>query len=496
MTAYRSPMAAIAFAISLPSFVLSLWITDGTRSAILAVVVLGLLAVYGAGDHIRLSPISLVSLAYFLGYPAVLLGPEFLYANIWFNVPKQAIADAAVWSSRGVAALAVGYFFSVLLLNPHPGSNEQSDAKLKHAEVAHQRLRQFLLVLGLLSCTGWVLALASTGVRLTFGASVHVNADLDAGGLGQIWHVLTQLRIPLFAVAYLAWKSRLIDRILLMVLAVTVLQYVFDTIIIGSKGEIMRGVAALVIAISLSNARWNLRLIGSLIAASCAVYFSFSFVGEYRTIIQAEERAGNPSISLAVQSAAISSALLYTVGLAESTDVGQTGEERMSVMLDRYAAPTFSFGNLLEHTATVSPKEFFWESLLTPLYAVLPRAILPDKPIFFNSGRNASEYYNLPQAGISVSLIGSLYYSFGYIGIVIGMLMVGLVFGFLFIRAQAFTLTQPTWFALTAFATVALLDVGGTFHALATNLTRVAIIVIGAWFLSGLNFKARTNQQS
>ena len=87
----------------------------------------------------------------------------------------------------------------------------------------------------------------------------------------------------------------------------------------------------------------------------------------------------------------------------------------------RFAAPMFSFTNLLRFTNGHSPYEYAWESLLVPAYSILPRVLVPGKPVFFNSSRYAAEYYGWTNGGISVSLPGSLYYAWGYPGILFGM---------------------------------------------------------------------------
>ena len=134
----------------------------------------------------------------------------------------------------------------------------------------------------------------------------------------------------------------------------------------------------------------------------------------------------------------------------------------------------------MEFTGRDPPYENALESFLVPVYSIAPRALIPEKPEFFHSGRNAREYYGWSYGGMSVTLLGSLYFAWGYVGIILGMAFIGGLLAYLVKQVRFSSIYSPNWLILFVTLFVLLMDVGVIFQAITTNIIRVTLVL---WLL-------------
>ena len=90
-----------------------------------------------------------------------------------------------------------------------------------------------------------------------------------------------------------------------------------------------------------------------------------------------------------------------------------------------------SLSLIIKYTPGISDFKYGWEYLLIPLYAFIPRAIWPDKPL--NPSINFGQVYIIDPAisaegSIGQFHIGDLYWNFGLFGIMVGMLLLGIFY--------------------------------------------------------------------
>ena len=266
--------------------------------------------------------------------------------------------------------------------------------------------------------------------------------------------------------------GRLLQGIFLCLVLVSVV----EIIAIGSKESIIRLLLIVLLSFSFIFQKITLKQVLVALLSVVLIYESFAIITEYRAIMYQKYRTGQDVFDFSVQVESFSAAFLASLPFSESATRRQTqvGEK---IIFGRFSSGMYSLAHLLQITGRRSPYEYAWETLLIPLYSITPRAVLPDKPVFFDSGRNAKDYHRWAFGGVSVTLLGSLYFSWGYAGIVLGMLFTGALVAYLVRRVQERGEYAPHWLVLLVVIIVPLTDVGGTFHSLFTNCIRTAVLL-------------------
>ncbi|MEZ5591154.1 MAG: hypothetical protein R3F53_10800 [Gammaproteobacteria bacterium] len=114
--------------------------------------------------------------------------------------------------------------------------------------------------------------------------------------------------------------------------------------------------------------------------------------------MQAELSAGRDVFDFTLQAESFGVALARSVPFLESAETRRT-EVNYDDVFSRFGSAIFSFSNLMKFTEGQPPYEYAWKNLLIPIYSLIPRSLLPSKPKFFDSGRNAKEYYGWSYGG-------------------------------------------------------------------------------------------------
>jgi hypothetical protein len=107
------------------------------------------------------------------------------------------------------------------------------------------------------------------------------------------------------------------------------------------------------------------------------------------------------------------------------------------------------------------------ETLWSAIIAVIPRALWPDKPVYAGSAGLVTRFTGMEFArGTSVGIgqVMELYVNFGAGGVLVGYVLLGMLLGWLDLRAGA-ALAASNWkqFALAFMVGLAFLQVGGNF---------------------------------
>jgi hypothetical protein len=115
----------------------------------------------------------------------------------------------------------------------------------------------------------------------------------------------------------------------------------------------------------------------------------------------------------------------------EFTDRTSKGPERAQTALER-ATTKSSIEIIVKGTGTVTPFEYGY-TLLPMLSAFVPRLIWSDKPSI-QTGQLMNQDFHVTEGDltyISPSHLGELYWNFGWPGVIVGMSMIGMLFGYL-----------------------------------------------------------------
>jgi len=466
----------------LPSFyllasicVLSVLDLNGTQAGILFVLIAAVLGIQSQRKNEIISPVAFVIVAYLLAFPFPMLLPG-LYPDLWNTVSPESLEYGMLWALRGFSALAIGYVL-VEQYGARRRKQRPRDEALYRVRVSYTVY--VLTGIGWLSMLAWIASAMFFGISLTFIESDNVSTDSGAGTLLQIFTLLSDLRYPFF-LGFLVlrfWKKT--DGHLTFLFIALVLISVVEMVVIGSKASIIGAVIVALLTQSILSIKFSVKTVAMGALAVVAVYLSFATITEYRSIMHTEQRSGRDVFDFAVQVESFKSAVLSSLPFSEKTTTRQT-EVGQEEIYSRFSAGMFSLANLMEHTWRRPPYENAWESFLIPIYAIAPRFLIPEKPVFFNSGRNAQEYYGWDYGGIAVSLPGSFYYAWGYTGIIFGMAFLGGLLAYVIGRVRMMGIYSPHGIILLPFLLLNMIYVDVTFHAITTNLIRLAAIL---WLL-------------
>jgi hypothetical protein len=409
----------------------------------------------------RLSPITLVTGAYVLAFPFPVLFPDF-YSTTWRGLYSVAADDAMLWALRAFAALIIAYWIS-------------SDGRVSWQERRRSALTAYSLDLikfiGWLSLAAWLISVLLFGLVLTF-IETQIDVADNSGTLKQVLRHAIDLRYPFFLLFMLLLLQDVRSRQLTALLGLIIATSLVEIAVIGSKKAILNVLVAFLLIFMIVPFHFRLKHIAVGVTSLVMVWASFVFVSEYRSIVRDAFLAGEDISSIGVQTTSFQKAFVNSVTVRSETATEETGSE-VDAVAGRFGGGMFSWANLLHFTDGRSPQEFAVESFFVPIYSLAPRVFAADKPIFFHSGRYAQEFFGWEFGGISVSLIGSLYYTWGYVGIIAGMSFLGWLLAFATHRARSITAYSTNWLVILVTLVIMMLDVGVTFHAIVTNLVRL-----------------------
>jgi O-antigen polysaccharide polymerase Wzy len=256
-------------------------------------------------------------------------------------------------------------------------------------------------------------------------------------GMIMIARMAQPLSILILAYAQASYKRAYMTPIVLVVVGY---QLVFG-FIIDTKSEGLIGAVLVILTNFLVNGRipkvW-------LAVTLVVIVVGFPILQANREI--RDERNINP------MKAAANLALSFQKALEA---VGRTskGSERAQTALER-ATTKSSVEIIVKGAGTVTPFEYGYT--LTPMFeAFIPRLLWADKPSI-PTGQIMNKKFHVTEGDltyISPSHLGELYWNFGWLGVIVGMSLIGLLFGWLGARfnlAEAATITRLLVIMVTA----------------------------------------------
>ena len=258
----------------------------------------------------------------------------------------------------------------------------------------------------------------------------------------------------------------------------------------SSKGVALQLGAAWLIGRASGAVRGNLMrefVIG--VAALGFVYCTFYVVTVYREELRWTVAPNAPiAENVGQQLAALGTAF---EGLVEGRPIDYHDERYDSGnMLERLALVT-AFGTVIDYTSGYAPYENAWASLATPILAFIPRDLVGEKVKFMDSGKFA-ELQGWEFGGLSLTLTGSIFWAWGFEGIIWGMLSIGAILAVLTGSGDHGGVIAK---ALMVRMVIMMLDVGAELQPLMIGLTRTLAFVVVMLFLAH-HFGARQNRHS
>jgi len=415
-------------------------------------------------------PIVLISLVYAIAYPITGLKINEYTDSLSVMVDEYSVDDALRWSYRGFACFIGSYVISEFYLS----MKNPNKIKDKGNDIFPTLYVKFCYVLGFLGLLGFLISFVIyQGVPVTF---LDRNIQHSNTTVMQIVHYLI-MGSYIFFFVYVLFRSRFKKRKLLnWLFYILLLQHVIMIAGEGSKARIFALIICILLPISLSKVKFTMKqgVIGILLAIS--IFIVFSVITNYRILMRADPLSVNNGVIETIEIQTDNFADAFILSYRQfNAGMFKDGEITNQILTRLGSVPSFAY--LLMSTDGKSPYENIISTFLIPLFAVIPRTIFPLKPIYFHSGELASRIFGWEHGGISVTLIGSLYWSWGYYGICLGMTFIGFVFAQIISRFHYYYNKEAgiLYAGLLVILMLYLLNPGKTFHAIVMDIIRYYI---------------------
>lgn len=460
-------------------FLLSLLEMSGILAALWMVAIVCVLWILVRKENVFIPPVAFVAVAYISSFSMPILLPD-LYPKLWIQIPRQSLEFGMLWAVRGFGAFAVGY---ALLMVSTRSSQKRYLQKNNTATNQNQNYTTYLLKsIGWLSLLAWLTSTVFFGISLVFIEGNTITVSSGQGTLVQISTLLLGLRYPFFLVFLINYHKYKSNKQLSFLCLSLLLISLFEILIIGSKGAIIRLLLMSLMAQSFLRIKLNTKQLTKITLICILTYGSFSVITEYRAIMQHNARYRSDASSIETQVTAFKSAFFLSLPFSQTLETRRTTVDSKTA-LNRFGSGMHSFANLLRFTRQHPPYEHALESFLTPAYSFIPRFLLPEKPTFFSSGDNAKKYYGWSYGGISVTLLGSFYYAWGYSGIIFSMFFLGISFSYVIRKSYSSHKLSVHYLIILVTFLLNLMDTGITFQSISTNITRILFLLWTLHFL-------------
>jgi hypothetical protein len=448
------------------------------------------LGLYMSGKLGRFDTLMIVGLTYFSNYPLAYL-TRFRVGSNWFAHLSEANVDyAMLWSYRGFACLVVGYLFSLRVFR-RAATVKRTPRLRMHPFDKHNVT--FLVLLGLLTTlAGAATIVLHQGAPLVF-YETGSNAGTGSRTLYVALNYVYLLGVGSFFLMATFWRRGVRMLGVTALFCVNLGLYLLIAMGSGSKGAFFSILVALAVPVFLEKARPSAKTFVVTALSVTAIYGVFAVVGAYRDLVRslppvegagAVETVRNQltTFRLAAELSldrAMEELGVAPVGGSPSETIADTAQQRLGSSL-------FEFASMLQISDRISPYENPFWTLLSPLITAVPRGLFPGKPTFFGPGEHA-KIYGWTYGGLSISLPGSLYWTWGIEGVCAGMGLLGFLLGLLTQRAVRRVRTASTVGTVLVFQlTLTLLDTGITVQAVLATLTANTLILMLLHMAAGL----------
>ncbi len=425
-----------------------------------ALVLLPLLIVWLGTRRLLISnPIAVVGLMWIFSAALPPLLPEVYQDPVWYTLSPTSYDSAVLWMYRGWAACVVAYWVIWLL-----GPDLRTNARNISGSGNENRLRWLVGVAGLTGSVGTTIL--SRGQGYTF-----IDTENSASSFDMVFHELKQFAvIYIFLHFHARGYGRLPSSERLLLMSVLAAQALI-IISAGSKGAIFEMMAAWLIGSAASAVRDGLAKTFAIgVATLTAVMFTFNVVAQFRMEMHYRGASAGKTYSAALldQIDAMGEAVGSTVTGKSDTGIGDA--------LDRFGYVS-ALATLFERSGGESPYENSAASLAAPILAFIPRDLVGEKVQFFNSGEFA-RMLGWEFGGFSVTLPGSLFWAWGYEGIIVGMLMLGVLLAGLARGSDLGGVVGLVYRAILFRQVMMMLDVGLEFQAILISMTRTLMFLV------------------
>ncbi len=418
------------------------------------------------------NPIYVLGAMWLLGVSLPSIATD-LYSPVhMYGIPPEWREKAALWMYRGWAAFSLVYWAFAPIPSVVSGAETQT---FRMPVVMVSRFRTVVAALALAATIGFLLV--TRGHSYTFE-----HAILDTSTLQQ---VLIEMRAlaPLYVYLYFSAKAdghlRRNERIVLI--AVLASQFFFFTAT-GTKAVPLELLGAWALGAASRGPRMKPAkqvLLGAV--ALFAIYFVFYFNLAYRTEMAYRPSSGG-SLGEVVSSqfTAVSEAATDVVTFRR-LDFDGISTFGMDSILLRFAN-VLPFGNVLAQTQGRPPFEGAFDSLVAPVFAVLPRDLLDSKVHFFGSG-DFAQLLGWEYGGYSITTVGSFYWAWGYAGIIGGMMGLGALLALLVRLGRQSGPWGLIFQAMTVRLVLMMMDIGIEFQPLIISGLRSFLFLCAAYFV-------------
>ncbi len=417
---------------------------------------------------------ALVGLTYLLSYPVAFLSHDAESLGSLRGLSMDSIETALVWSFRGVLCMLLAYVLvseTGLLRRARPA---------RRGPIEDSGALSMSIALGLISAIALVVSIvANRGVPFRFLNRSDVG--FQESSLQMLVHYPEKLGL-VFLFLYMTLRLRGVRNLFLdWVFAATFAGYLVLAAGSGSKGIFLSILLCLGLPFLLRPLRWSPRQIVGVSIALVGTYVTFSVVSDYRTLVRLQPPSNEANVSETIEYQALkfSQAFGLTLsGLTSSPEptLARTSPNVSAQVIARSGSSLRSFASLLQLTEEVSPTENPVASLLAPAYAFVPRSLYAGKPHYFDSGDHA-RFYHWQHGGISVSLVGSLYWAWGLAGVCFGMAFVGLLLALVSRGAETASRSWPVFSGVWILLILSLADTGVTIQSTLTDLVRLGLVL-------------------
>jgi hypothetical protein len=431
-----------------------------------------LLVAFGLAVLVALGPIALtmrgralenpvayyaaISFVYFIGASLVWLGAP--QGNLAF-LNQDDIANALLVVSLALAAVWCGYALVTALARPaaRKGLPQASTLPPRHLVVA-------VAVIGLLA----------RGIQIasgSFGYLTNTQAESIAPGpLDQVVATIgfgVELAVVMAAIRVFGTSDRSRQSFDLWLLTALVVAEVTVGFLSGFKGFIIPALIPGLIVLG----RYRRRVPRKAVLAVCLFLVAFIPLNlNYRDLAQ---QGGNarPATSLALTT------------LTEAP--GQVGS--FPAMLVEWASERLrqidNIAVIVRDTPSPRPSPPGRELITDPILNLVPRALVPDKPLLDKGREFAQVYFGQPssiRSSIGATQIGDLYRRFLLPGVVLGMFAIGVVLALL---ARGIQAADPARLIVLAFLSEILVRVAGDLVTITATGVRLMLVVLVVGFL-------------
>jgi len=438
---------------------------EAAGAGLVALIALPVLALWISRRTLIIAdPIVVVGMMWILAASLPALAPELYKDPIWLRISAESWDTATLWMYRAWAVCSLVYWAIKCLPERQPRT--QSASFYAHAD----QLRVGLGVLGLGASAAYVVM---TGGQ----AYSHIEGFASTTTIDQIVYELRQLsKIYIFLYFFARGRARLLPRehwLLYGILAVNLIIFGAS----ASKGVAIELIAMWVLGNGVGGQRGNIaRELALGAIALILTYWIFLWVTAYRVELQTLESQPAASFSEAIDRQLAAAEFAFHK-VAKGQPIGSIDNPYdVKSIFDRLGYVS-SFATMLDVTGGVSPYENAFESFLAPLYALLPRNMFSEKAQFFDSGKFA-QLLGWKFGGFSVTLPASLFWAWGFEGLVPAMAALGLSLAVLARRAERGDAAGLFAKVMLTSLVLSLLNVGIHFQPIIISLVRVTIFLL------------------